>query len=117
MVVLGIIDTKPSSAAIVADGKILAAVAEERLCRMKMASGMPLAAIREVLRLAGLTPAEIDRVAVGQKVSVFSPEPSPWIDWFGADGRESSVGFEALGSRLAPLLGGFPLAWNAHGSV
>jgi carbamoyltransferase len=117
MLVLGIIDSKPSSAAIVADGAILAAVAEERLCRMKMASGMPLAAITEVLRLAGVTPEEVDGVAVGQEVSVFAPEPMPWVDWFGVDGRESSVGFEALGSLLAPWLGAFPLAWKAHGRV
>jgi predicted NodU family carbamoyl transferase len=41
MIVLGIIDSKPSSAAILKDGRILSAIAEERLCRMKMASGMP----------------------------------------------------------------------------
>ena len=37
MIVLGIIDSKPSSAAILKDGMILSAIAEERLCRMKMA--------------------------------------------------------------------------------
>jgi predicted NodU family carbamoyl transferase len=50
MRVLGIIDSKPSTAAVLEEGRILAAVAEERLCRKKMATGMPREAIAEVLR-------------------------------------------------------------------
>ena len=59
MIVLGIIDSKPSSAAILNDGQILSAIAEERLCRMKMASGMPRQAIRQVLADAGLSAKDI----------------------------------------------------------
>ena len=71
MIVLGIIDSKPSSAAILKDGQILSAIAEERLCRMKMASGMPRQAIKQVMLDAGLTAKDIDLVAVAQRVSVF----------------------------------------------
>ena len=69
MIVLGIIDSKPSSAAILKDGQILSAISEERLCRMKMASGMPRQAIKQVLLDAALTAKDIDLVAVAQKVS------------------------------------------------
>ena len=53
-----------ASAAIVCDGKLLAAVEEERFNRVKYAAGFPGAAIRYCLREAGLTLADIDHVAV-----------------------------------------------------
>lgn len=113
MIVLGIIDSKPSAAAIVRDGQIVAAVAEERLCRLKLASGMPRAAIREVLALAGVSANEVDQVAVAQKVSVFEPEPIPWKGWFDDDELKTRR-FDTFSSGMAPLLGRFPLAWQAH---
>ena len=77
MIVLGIIDSKPSSAAILKDGEILSAIAEERLCRMKMASGMPRQAIHHVMADSGIAAKDLDVVAVAQRVSVFEPEPIP----------------------------------------
>jgi carbamoyltransferase len=53
-----------ASAAIVCDGKLIAAVEEERFNRVKYAAGFPAAAIRYCLAEAGLTPAEIHHVAV-----------------------------------------------------
>ena len=53
-----------ASAAIVCDGKLIAAVEEERFNRVKYAAGFPAAAIRYCLQEAGLTPAEIHHVAV-----------------------------------------------------
>jgi len=114
LLVLGIIDSKPSTVAIVDEGRILAAVAEERLCRKKMATGMPRQAIAEVLRLAGAAPSDIDRVAVAQMVSVFEPEPQPWSGWFDGDIALTQSGFDKIGSTLAPLLGGIPLALKTH---
>jgi carbamoyltransferase len=116
MIVLGIIDSKPSSAAILQDGKIVAAIAEERLCRMKLASGMPRAAIAAVLEVAGLTAAGVDQVAVAQKVLVFEPEPIPWKGWFD-DGELKTRRFDALSGSLAPLLGQLPVARQAHHQI
>ena len=113
MIVLGLIDSKPSSAAVMADRRILAAVAEERLCRLKLASGMPRAAITEVLELAGIEPADIEQVAVAQKVSVFEPEPIPWQGWF-EDETLKTRRFDRFSSALAPLVGRFPLSWKIH---
>src|SRR5271166_1675447 len=53
-----------ASAAIVCDGKLIAAVEEERFNRVKYAAGFPAAAIRYCLKEAGITLSEIDHVAV-----------------------------------------------------
>src|SRR5229473_3271940 len=53
-----------ASAALVCDGKLVAAVEEERFNRVKYAAGFPAAAIRYCLKEAGLTLADLDHVAV-----------------------------------------------------
>jgi carbamoyltransferase len=53
-----------ASAAVVCDGKLVAAVEEERFNRVKYAAGFPAQAIRYCLREAGLRLQEIDHVAV-----------------------------------------------------
>jgi carbamoyltransferase len=53
-----------SSAAIVCDGQLVAAVEEERFNRVKYAAGFPAQSIRYCLNEAGLKPEEIDHVAV-----------------------------------------------------
>jgi carbamoyltransferase len=53
-----------ASAALVCDGKLVAAVEEERFNRVKYAAGFPSAAIRYCLQEAGLTLNDIDHVAV-----------------------------------------------------
>jgi len=53
-----------ASAAVVCDGRLVAAVEEERFNRVKYAAGFPAAAIRYCLREAGLRLEEIDHVAV-----------------------------------------------------
>lgn len=114
MIVLGIIDSKPSSAAILKDGQILSAIAEERLCRMKMASGMPRQAIKQVMLDSGITAKDIDVVAVAQKISVFEPEPIPWNGWFDAKHAGKPRPFEKISGTLAPIAGYIPFAQKAH---
>jgi len=53
-----------ASAAIVCDGKLVAAVEEERFNRVKYAAGFPAQAIRYCLHEAGLQLSEIDHVVV-----------------------------------------------------
>ncbi|HJS30316.1 MAG TPA: carbamoyltransferase C-terminal domain-containing protein [Anaerolineales bacterium] len=117
MIVLGIIDSKPSSAAILEDGQILSAIAEERLCRMKMASGMPRQAITRVIAEAGVSPEEIDVVAVAQRVSVFEPEPIPWNGWFEENVAARPRAYEDISGRLAPIAGNLPFARKAHHQI
>lgn len=114
MIVLGIIDSKPSSAAILKDGQILSSIAEERLCRMKMASGMPVQAIRQVMLDTNITASEIDMVAVAQKVSIFEPNPIPWNGWFDKNHAGKPRPFEKISGALAPFAGYIPFSQNAH---
>jgi len=53
-----------ASAAIICDGKLIAAVEEERFNRVKYAAGFPAAAVRYCLEAAGLKLSDIDHVAV-----------------------------------------------------
>lgn len=53
-----------ASAALVADGQLVAAVEEERFNRVKYAAGFPAAAIRYCLQEAGITLAEVDHIAI-----------------------------------------------------
>src|SRR5882757_3502924 len=53
-----------ASAAVVCDGRLVAAVEEERFNRVKYAAGFPAAAIHYCLKEAGLKLEEIDHVAV-----------------------------------------------------
>ena len=53
-----------ASAALVVDGLPVAAIAEERLNRVKYYAGFPRLAVRSVLGMAGLGPQDIDCVAI-----------------------------------------------------
>ncbi|MGC2332880.1 MAG: carbamoyltransferase C-terminal domain-containing protein [Candidatus Acidiferrales bacterium] len=65
MVILGINAYHANAAAaIVVDGRLVAAVEEERLNRVKYAAGLPAQAIQFCLDRAGVTLAEVDHIAV-----------------------------------------------------
>src|SRR6202007_1370775 len=65
MIILGINAYHANaSAAIVADGRLLAAVEEERLNRVKYAAGLPARAIQFCLDQAGAKLAEVDHIAI-----------------------------------------------------
>ena len=67
LIIIGINDSHDASASIVIDGKLIAAVSEERLQRIKSMGGFPKGAIEECLRIAGVKKEEVDYVAVGSK--------------------------------------------------
>jgi len=64
MIVLGIYDWHNCGAALVIDGRVTAAIEEERITRNKIEFGFPVNSIREVLRLSEVRWPEIDAVAV-----------------------------------------------------
>ena len=67
MVILGINAYHgDASAAIIVDGKLVAAVEEERFTRAKHCAGFPAHAIRYCLDAAGIKPSEIDHVAIAK---------------------------------------------------
>ena len=65
MVILGIADGPDASAAIVVDGKPVAAVAQEAIDRVRHSRAFPSGAIDAALDVAGVKPREVDRIAVG----------------------------------------------------
>jgi carbamoyltransferase len=64
MNILGLSIFSDSSAAIVADGRIICAVEEERLNRVKHYDGMPWLAISECLEIADMSLEDIDIIAI-----------------------------------------------------
>jgi carbamoyltransferase len=67
-IVLGIHDGHTASACVLKNGKIVSAVEEERLTRMKNQSGFPLQSILSSLDLAKITIDEVDLVAWGTEL-------------------------------------------------
>lgn len=114
MIILGLIDSKPSTAAVLIDGRVVSAISEERLCRLKMANGMPRQAIEQVMTEAGISPGEVDLVAVGHNDMIFRPEAIAWNGWFEGQkgGRERLL--DQLGSTFAPLASKLPFAVGTH---
>ena len=64
MIILGLATMGTSAACLMRDGGIVAAIEEERLSRIKNDGAFPLRAVAECLRVAGVTMAEVDAVAV-----------------------------------------------------
>jgi carbamoyltransferase len=57
------------------DGRIVAAVGEERLSRVKLHMGFPFLAVEEVIRIAGITKEEVGTVALATKRLIFAGTP------------------------------------------
>jgi carbamoyltransferase len=55
-----------SSAALIRDGKLIAAAEEERFCRIKHWAGFPAQSIAYCLQEAGLRLADVDHIALNQ---------------------------------------------------
>jgi carbamoyltransferase len=69
MIILGIADGRDASAALVVDGSLVAAVAQERIDRTRHSRVFPSGAIDAVLDVAGLRARDVDRVAFGTALS------------------------------------------------
>ncbi|WP_185962129.1 carbamoyltransferase family protein [Palleronia caenipelagi] len=61
---LGLATMDNSAAALFHDGRLIAAVEQERLSRIKNDGALPFLAIEECLTMAGITASQIDRIAV-----------------------------------------------------
>src|SRR5262250_1051040 len=64
MIVLGVNETHCATAALLQDGRIVGCASEERFTRLKNDAGYPRLAIDALLRQCGITPAQIDLVAL-----------------------------------------------------
>ena len=110
MLTLGITDGQTCGAAICRDLHTLVAVNEERLVRKKQARGFPRASIAEVFRLSGITPGQIDAVAVAQIDMNLTEEVKEWKGWFEERSRTGSIKdlFWTVASQFGFLVPSFP---------
>jgi carbamoyltransferase len=106
--VLGLGTEEDSGAALVEDGRIVAAVNEERLCRMKLAMGFPHGSIREVLRLGGTAVGELDAVMIAGVNELFIPGLAPFDGWFQYAPRGMAARFKRAAGRFSGLGGRLP---------
>jgi carbamoyltransferase len=102
MYVLGLGDHVDCGSALLEDGRIVAAINDERLVREKMVFGVPRESIRTVLELTGVRPDQIDMVAVGTRNQHLVHEYTDFRGgWFGLRrDRSKSLLFD-VSSRLA----------------
>jgi carbamoyltransferase len=70
MIVLGLADNHDSGAAIVIDGRLVSAVNQERVDRIKQSGAFPWGAMDEALRIAGVVEREVDLIVFG---TAFTP--------------------------------------------
>lgn len=105
MIILGITDSFTSGAAISVDGRVVAAVNEERLDRNKMSMGFPNLSITEVMRIAGVTAADIDLVAVATSNLFWRPDAVPYSDYFREKKGSFRDAFLSLGSAFSRIMG------------
>jgi carbamoyltransferase len=110
MKILGISDHLTCGAALLQEGRLLAAVNEERLIRKKMVLGFPRKAIAEVLALAGVKPSELDCVAVASETGHFLND---YVDFdngtFGIEEGLLKGLFFSIGSQASFLRGKVPI--------
>ena len=69
MIILGVAYLSDASACVLKDGKLLSAISQERLNRVKLWHGVPHDAIAAALKLAGVSLDEVDLIATHGKVS------------------------------------------------
>ena len=77
MNILGVSFLSDASAAVLSDGRLVSAVSEERLNRIKMWNGIPDQAIQTALSLAGITLDDVDVIATHGAAPV-SPDAAPF---------------------------------------
>ncbi len=103
MKILGIChDVFICSASVVIDGRVVSAIAEERLDRRKQSKVFPILAIQRCLKEANVEMGDIDEIAVAWNPAIEMETPPPGF----LSGRRSRVEHLAqVPSQLAKLLG------------
>lgn len=103
MRILGLQDSIDSAAAVMENGRVIAAISEERMVRQKLAYGFPRSAIRAVLEIAKLAPEDIDCIAVAGRNNYLVNEVVPFNGWFETRPGLFRHLFLALASKASPL--------------
>ena len=67
MIILGINDAHDASACLIKDGKLVFAIQEERLTRIKNIGGFPISSVQQILKKFNLRKKDIDYIAIATK--------------------------------------------------
>lgn len=109
MRILGLGTHVTCGSALLEDGRIVAAVNDERLVREKMVFGFPRESIRKVLELGGVEPKELDYVAIATERQHLIDE---YVDFrqgkFKLKRGVAKQAFFVVGSRLSGLINRIP---------
>ena len=109
MQILGIGDHVSCGSAIVRDGKIVAAINDERLVREKMVFGVPRESIKMNLKVMSISPQDIDAIAIGTKNQHLIND---YIDyrggWFGLQRGKFKQFLFDTGSSISKYRSKFP---------
>lgn len=104
MRVLGLGDHIDCGSALIEDGRILAAINDERLVREKMVFGIPRRSIEAVLAQTGTRPDQVDLVAVGTRNQHLVPQYTDFRKgWFGLQRSLTKETLFAVASKVARL--------------
>ncbi len=111
--ILGVTDGDDAGACLLEDGRLVAAVNEERLNRLKMSIGFPSLAVQEVLRIAGKSAADVDGVAMAAYAETFRADSLPNKGWFQESSSLARIRND-IASVLAKPLNGFRPAYGVY---
>jgi carbamoyltransferase len=99
-IILGMSASHDTGAVVLRDGRLVAAINEERLTRVKQAVGAPLQSVPAVLECAGVAASEVDAVALSGRITIGDMPANN--DLTLEDGSVS------LGQRAAEMMDAFP---------
>lgn len=99
-IILGLSVSHDTGAVVIRDGEMIAAINEERLSRVKQATGAPLLSAPAVLACAGVAADEVDAVALSGRVALGDMPVNS--DWSLEDGSISGA------QRVAEMLDATP---------
>jgi len=114
MKVLGISDGLTSGAALIEAGTIRYAINEERLIRVKMATGFPRESIRHVLEDTHTRPEDIDAIAVAMVNDYFRERAVPFQGWFLGDQPILKEMLLRASSQLSSTVGAKPFFQRSY---
>jgi carbamoyltransferase len=114
MKVLGISDGLTSGAALIEDGTIRYAVNEERLIRVKMATGFPRESICKVLEDTHTRVEDIDAIAIAMVNDYFREKAVPFEGWFLGDQPVLKEMLLRTSSQLSSMLGAKPVFQRSY---
>lgn len=107
--VIGVSESHCATACLLQDGKVVACISEERLNRIKNWGGFPTLAVKEVLRVVGLEPSDVDRLVLHGH--------SPWMyGWYSGenDSNAQSRHLMSFRGQMGKILYHQPKIWPAY---